>query len=136
MNAGTSYSDDQELVTQHEKLLEIQSSAWRELFRLYDSVISTDTGTGIKLGDEFLALFEKINDLELIFPFDWPNWEQGWNQLKDASSDYSQSSLLEVSMYITTLFQADRFNEGILTTCFSNGVFDKLFNRLKTLVNV
>ena len=49
--------------------------------------------------------------------------------------DYSKCSLLDLSMFITTIFRGDRFDDVSIDDYFENGVMNNLFQRMKQIVN-
>ena len=75
-------------------------------------------------------LHKSLYNVKLIFAFKWMKWYDGIHILNDLNHDYSASTLLDLSMYLTTIFRADRFNEGTIKENFENGVLDKIFERL------
>ena len=63
-------------------------------------------------------------------------WHSGSKKVNDPNFDYSNSSLLEISMYLTAIFRADRFNDGFIALNFINGILDKIFKTLKVRVDL
>ena len=62
-----------------------------------------------------------VYDLDIIFPFDWMEWKEAPQLLKDPDTDFSRFDLLELRKLITVMVRADRFVEGFLEGCFENG---------------
>jgi hypothetical protein len=81
--------------------------------------------------ETFQELGKTIYDLKLIFNFKWMAWHSEWKNINDTSFDYSHSSLLDISMYLTAIFRADRFSDGTIEQNFKNETLDKIFGRLK-----
>ena len=81
--------------------------------------------------DTFDELHKMIYGLKLIFNFNWMGWYSGWKNINNTSFDYSNISLLDLSMYLTAIFRADRFNDGTIVLSFRNGTLDKIFNILR-----
>lgn len=79
----------------------------------------------------FQELHENLYDMKLIFNFKWMVWHKGWENINDTNFDYSHCSLLELSMYLTSIFRADRFNDGTIEANYRNGTLDKIFNALR-----
>lgn len=59
----------------------------------------------------------------------------GKRMLINNNIDYSKCSLLDLSMFITTIFRGDRFDDVSIDDYFENGVMNNLFQRMKQIVN-
>jgi len=83
-------------------------------------------------------IFEKLNheiyELKLIFDFKWMAWHSGWKNINDTNFNYSNCSLLDLSMYLTAIFRADRFSDGTIELNFRNGTLDKILSTLKNIM--
>ena len=66
-----------------------------------------------------------------IFPFKWMSWTVGTLNLNNKDYDFKGCSLLELSMFLTAIFRADKFNPGTKEEMFRKGTFDKILIRLK-----
>jgi hypothetical protein len=104
---------------------------FEKLFQLYDEL--KDNGYEVKFmsSEPFTELHHILYELKLIFNFRWMPWHIGWEKINDTNFDYSNSTLLDLSMYLTAIFRADRFNDGTIELNFKNGTLDKIFNTLK-----
>jgi len=69
----------------------------------------------------FRNLHELLYQLEIIFNFKWMAWHSGWKDIRNNHFDYSTCSFLQLSMYLTTIFREDHFNEGTIERFFKNG---------------
>jgi hypothetical protein len=87
--------------------------------------------TGIFNDNKYFDVFIELCKLELIFPFKWMSWTAGTINLNNKEYDYKDCSLLELSMYITYIFRADKFTPGTKEEIFKKGTFDKILIRLK-----
>ena len=118
---------------QKEYMNSLSSQELHKLFTLYDKLRNGGYQTDFMRSDVFQQLHRKIYELRLIFDFKWMAWHTGWKTINDRSFDYSTSSLLEISMYLTAIFRADRFSDGLIQQHFRNGTLDKIISRLKGL---
>jgi hypothetical protein len=87
---------------------------------------------GIK-SDNFQAFHQKLYEQKIIFPFKWFKWYQGQDILENPDANFSNCSLLQISMYLTLIFRADRFSDGTIQQCLDNGVLNKLMNRVEEI---
>jgi hypothetical protein len=101
------------------------------LFLLYDQLKENGYETGFMSIETFTELHHLIYELKLIFNFNWMAWHNGWENINNTNFDYSKSSLLELSMYLTAIFRADRFSDRTIEMNFTNGTLDKMFDGLK-----
>jgi hypothetical protein len=76
--------------------------------------------------DNFRKFYDELCKLELIFPFKWMSWTVGTLNLNNKEYDYKDCSLLELSMYITYIFRADKFTPGTKEEMFTKAVFDRI----------
>jgi hypothetical protein len=120
---------------QRQYLETVSHSAFNDLIKSYESFKSVERTTRASESKEFNELFEKIHELQLVFPFDWKNWDEGWLNLKSQNPDFTGSSIVDISMYPTALFRAGRFEEGLVEKYIRNGIFEKIFNRLSVIVH-
>ena len=60
-----------------------------------------------------------------------PNWKEATVILKDLDFDYDSLDKLTLIKLITTIVRAERFNEGFLPKCFSNGTALKILKSLQ-----
>ncbi len=77
---------------------------------------------------------KKLYDLKIIFSFNWMSWDTGRKNIEDINFNYTRCSLLEITMYITTIFREDRFSDGHIKSKLENGTLDKIFGSLKNLL--
>ena len=72
-----------------------------------------------------------VYDLDIVFSFDWSEWEEGRRVLEDPDADFSGYDMLSLRKFITVMVRADRFCEGYLESCFSNGVVLKILEAME-----
>ncbi len=104
-----------------------------DLHHIYEYYIDfKETGYNVKSrhGDVYDRLHKSLYNAKLIFAFRWVDWYDGMHIINNLNYDYSASTLLDLSMYLTALFRSERFNEGTIEEYFENGVLDKIFERL------
>lgn len=125
-------NDINEIFKRQETHLEsIKKMDWERLLTNYSLVKNLGYTDKFKRSESYKNLFENITELKLIFAFDWTSWENGKQNLNTQNYDYTRSSLLELSMYLTTIFRAERFNEGIVEEMFRNRTMDNIFNSIR-----
>lgn len=112
-------------IRQKEHLNRIPKDEYLELLNLYYSIPTDGQHSA-----QFSAFHKKLYDLQIIFSFDWPNWNAGQNAIVTGDFNYSNLSLLEVSKFLTLIFRADRFNDGMIDEAFKNGNLAKLMHAL------
>jgi hypothetical protein len=83
--------------------------------------------------DGFHAFHQKLYEQRIILAFLWQKWVEGISALQDPAADFPQSSLLQLSMYLTLIFRTDRFADGTIQQCLANGVPDKLIKRVEEI---
>src|SRR4051794_23444782 len=120
-----------EFTEQEQHLNSIPKEDLLKLVKLFDTMKRYDGGDEFTNSDAFHQLHKMLYNLMLIFDFDWMAWRRGWTNIKDVDFDYSCCSLLDISMYLTAIFRADRFSEGAIEHNIRNGTLDKIFNRLR-----
>lgn len=98
----------------------------------FDSLIKlfNETKSGKENSESFNAFHHSLYDLGVIFDFNWMRWDEGQSMLNNLQTDYSQLSLLQISMLLTLIFRADRFDDVSISLNFQNGNLNKIFERL------
>ena len=83
----------------------------------------------------FNDFYDLLSDLKIIFPFDWMSRSEGKRMLMNVNTDYSNRSLLELSMFITTIFRSDCIDDISIEQYFENGVMNKyIFERCSNII--
>lgn len=108
--------NDPILKRQEQYLETIATEEWVDLVDLYKEVRKEGMES-----DSFHAFHQKLYEQKIIFSFKWNKWYEGQKILEDSAADFSKCSLLQLSMYLTTIFRADRFSEGTIQQCLENG---------------
>lgn len=116
---------------QEQYLTTISKADLHNLVQLFDSIKQQGYGDDFMSGGSFCVLHEMLYNLKLIFNFDWMAWHEGWKNINDTDFDFSNCSLLDLSMYFTAIFRADRFSDGTIEQNFRNGTIDRILNRLR-----
>jgi len=78
--------------------------------------------------DKFQQL---VYDLKIVINFDWVNWKDAPVILSNLEFSYDSLDKLTLIKLITTIVRAERFNEGFLPKCFSNGTALKILQALQ-----
>jgi len=116
---------------QEQYLNSIPNEDFQTLVQLFDKVKEQGYGDKFMSSDTFHSFHKMLYDLKFIFNFNWIAWHSGWRNITNSSFEYSTSSLLDLSMYLTAIFRADRFSDGTIEQNFRNGTLDKIFGMLK-----
>lgn len=109
----------------------LKKNDFKDLFEKYHKLKEYGYETDFRSGMVFKQLNQAIYDLKLVFPFNWMSWHNGAKIINNLNYDYSSSSLLDLSMYITAIFRAERFNDGTIAMYFKNGTLDRIFDALQ-----
>ena len=124
--------NDPILEKQKEYLATLKKSDFKEMFKHYNDFKKEELkGHELMKSDNFRKFYDEICKLELIFPFKWMSWTVGTLNLNNKDYDFKGCSLLELSMFLTAIFRADKFNPGTKEEMFRKGTFDKILIRLK-----
>jgi hypothetical protein len=115
---------------QEEYLTNISSDELLTLIHLSEKLKEQGYNGNFMESETFFQLHELLYELKLIFNFKWMAWYKGLKNIHDTNFDYSKCSLLELSMYLTAIFRADRFNDGTIENNFNNGTLTKIFSSL------
>lgn len=118
---------------QERHLNSIPEAEWQRLYQLYKAIPRSGNGSEFMDSEPFRDLHTSLYDLKLIFDFDWTGWETGWKNINDKTFDFAGCSLLELSMYLTAIFRADRFCDGEIECRFKDGTLGKIFNALNQI---
>ncbi len=123
--------NDPALDKQEKYLATLSKDRLDRLIKLFESMKKEADEKSI-MNNRFFSEFHKmLYDLELIFSFNWMAWHEGWKEIHDTKTDYSKCSLLKISMYLTAIFRAERFCDGVIDENFRNRTLDKVFERLR-----
>ncbi len=72
--------------------------------------------------------------MNLIVPFDWPDWQEGRDWYADeAESKYDTLDYETALKLITAVIRNDRFNDGAILRSFESGDFPKIINKFTEL---
>ena len=134
MDAAKFNPGDPVFETQKQYLNTLSKQDLGRLIELQKLFTGNGYGGEFAATDTFEKLHETLYELKLIFNFKWMAWNSGWKNINDTNFDYSNSSLLDLSMYLTAIFRQDRFCDGTIEGNFKNGTLDKIFNKLKDYI--
>lgn len=116
---------------QKQYLNTIPKEEFQKLHQLFEPLKKYGSEKNFMSSDTFQELHEMLYEMKLIFSYKWMAWHKGWKIINDTNFDYSKSSLLDISMYLTAIFRADRFSNGTIEQNFKNGTLDKIFTALR-----
>lgn len=117
------------IVKQKKHLGKIDKQEYHKLIELYNNAKAE-----WKKGEAFTHFYDLLSDLKIIFPFNWTSWTEGKRKLLNPITDFSKCSLIELSMFVTTIFRSDRFDDVSLDQYFENGVMENIFLQFKHLI--
>jgi hypothetical protein len=117
---------------QEKHLEKIKKENFHRLVELFENMKQEVKEKSIMENRLFYEFHQMLYDLEIIFNFNWMAWQKGWKEIHDTKTDFSNCSLLKISMYLTAIFRADRFCDGVIDENFKNKTLDKIFERLKS----
>jgi len=106
----------------------IATEEWVDLIGLYEQVRQEGV-----LSPMLTVLQEQLHRIGVIFDFAEHKWQEGQWQLQRTQPDFSQASLLQLSMYLTLIFRSKGFTHRAIQHYFKQGVLDGLFKRLEEI---
>lgn len=109
----------------------IPKKEFQKLVELSDALKERAYDGNIMDSKPFQQLHKMLYDLKLIFNFKWMDWQKGRKNINYDSFDFSDCSLLELSMYLTVIFRAERFCDGTIEANFDSGTLYKIFDALR-----
>jgi hypothetical protein len=112
------------LQRQEAYLKTISTEEWGDLVELYKDVIRE-----CLQWDNFEAFHQKLYEQQIVFSFHWQKWTEGMKALLDSVSDFSNASLLQLSMDLNLIFRSDRFSNGTIQQRLDNRALDKLIKK-------
>jgi hypothetical protein len=132
-----------------EHLNGLNPAAWNQLYELVQSIyvdnefgkiIETEKKPGAYLEFPHWTYTSKINefhrkvyDMDIVVGYDWLEWKDGQAMLKDQDQDYTELDGVTLCKLITMIVRAERFYEGFMNNCFTNGSVLKIVTRLNQL---
>lgn len=131
-------------------LKSITPSEWQKLFDLNERIMKSKSFGEIVGGEkieenvstfpywkwsDITTEFNKtIHDMQLIVSFDWPDWEEGIQLLKDRKQTYQDLDEITLCKLLTVIVRADRFSDGTLVRAMKDGTISKIVSALKARV--
>jgi len=83
--------------------------------------------------DEVMEFLQVVYDQQIIFSFDWPQWQDEAERLCLNSQALDRADLLTLRKLLTTHVRKERFCEGHLAGMFERGHIVAVLRRLETL---
>ena len=133
---------------QHLKTL--TETEWNELFNLLPEIQKTKSFGEIKISkrkpgeiQQFpfytheeitIRLVNTLYKLNLLPVFDWMDWDEGTEILRNESTDYNRFDKITLCKLLTTIIRADRFNDGYLVFSLRDGTVGKILQSLELKV--
>ena len=127
-------------------LSSITPQQWEELFIYIPKLESTTDFSTTHFGEAkegvmnmphvglskiVMEVVNKIQEMQLPPTFDYMHWKEGKELINKA--DFSNTDAITICKLFTVMIRADRFNEGLLASWFSDGTVTALLKRLRVL---
>jgi hypothetical protein len=82
---------------------------------------------------EVLEFVQVLYETEMVFPFNWNQWQEEARQYMDQPEKLASADLLTLRKLLTTHVRVDRFSEGHLGQMLENGHVTAILKRLGEL---
>ncbi len=128
-------------------LKSITQNEWQKLFDLNERIMKSksfgEMAGGEKIEEnvstfpywkwsDITTEFNKtVHDMKLIVSFDWPDWEEGFQLLKDHKQTFQDLDEITLCKLLTVIIRADRFSDGTLVGALEDGTISKILSALK-----
>lgn len=87
------------------------------------------------LYSELDSKFHKIvYKMDIVITFDWVNWKEGIDLLRNENASFHHLSLIELCKLITAIVRKERFCEGSIIALLANGTILKILKAIETKV--
>ena len=80
--------------------------------------------------------FETVNELNIIPAFDWPDWNEGKQILRNREYDYNKLDAVTLCKLMTCIIRSDRFCDGALEGSFQNGTMQRIIRALENKFDI
>jgi hypothetical protein len=78
-----------------------------------------------------------VDELQIMPAFNWVDWEEGVDLIlgiRDGSGQTHTLDLLTLCKLLTVIFRKDRFCDGTLADCFTEGIIERILEGMKKKV--
>ncbi|MCX6350594.1 MAG: DUF6508 domain-containing protein [Bacteroidetes bacterium] len=132
-------------------LTTLKSKDWQKLFALIPEIENTKIfgkiskvekdKDGVQVMPYMISsevvdkFYNVVYELEILPNFDWMNWKEAKPIIDDESFDYNELETITLCKLLTFIIRADRFSEGVLVSCFTNGSILKIILSLRDKIN-
>jgi len=132
-------------------LKSITPTEWSKLFELNDRILNSksfgEMAGGEKIEEnvstfpywkwsDITTEFNKtVHDMKLIVSFDWPDWEEGIQLLRDRKQTFHDLDEITLCKLMTVIVRADRFSDGTLVGALEDGTISKILSALKARID-
>jgi len=121
-----------------EALKKITEEQWQALAGLLDKIKRIEQITYV---NEFqaapeeadiliTAIYHFLHELKIVYPFDWPNWDEGSWLHKSPGLDFNRLDLLTLCKLVTAIVKNDRFSGGNRISHFEDGTMQKILEAI------
>ncbi len=83
--------------------------------------------------EEVMAFVGALDRARLVFPFDWPSWQDEAARYTSNPRALETADLLALRKLLTTHVRKDRFVEGHLASVLESGHITAILRRLETI---
>jgi O-acetyl-ADP-ribose deacetylase len=80
--------------------------------------------------DAFMAVHTLLYDLDVVVPFNWPDWNG--MSLYPHGAGLEAASVADAARLCTVYVRGERFSDGAIGQALNDGTFDQIFKRLRT----
>jgi hypothetical protein len=77
------------------------------------------------------TFLEVAYQIPIIIDFDWGSWDERRNIAGDPDFDYDTVDIPTKCKLITAFVRNDRFCDGVLASCFQNGIIMKILKSIR-----
>lgn len=115
---------------QRRHLEQIRPEQWQLVFESFRQFSDRGIRFNIRKDPGFRVFEQYLKQAGLVFSFNWQSWHRGWVNIRNIRFAYSKSSLLELSMYLSAIFQSEPFDEGTIEFYFNNKTLQRILQAM------
>src|SRR4051812_32994364 len=120
-----------DLLTEMEKPQEF--GTMQESKKLEDGMVSFPCWISSDIVSKYLQIVDELN---IIPAFDWGDWQEGKEILRNKNEDYNQLDTITLCKLMTCIIRSDRFSDGALVGSFQDGTMQRIIGALKNKKDV
>jgi hypothetical protein len=116
-----------------EKLSKITQQEWKDLSDLLHQINLSDKQNMFEnwpVKHLMANMYEMVDRINLISPFNWGDWDEGYWLINTTGLDYNTLDSLTLAKMVTAINRADRFSGGSWEIMFLNNKLPQLLQAL------